>query len=53
MLGYLNNEKVTQEAIDAEGWLHTGDLDKLDADGYVFVIGRIKELICTKTRHAR
>ena len=45
MLGYLNNEQATQETIDHEGWLHSGDLGKLDADGYVFVTGRIKELI--------
>nr|CAA6828448.1 MAG: Acyl-CoA synthetase (AMP-forming)/AMP-acid ligase II [uncultured Thiotrichaceae bacterium] len=45
MLGYLNNEQATQDTMDAEGWLHTGDLGKLDKDGYVFVTGRIKELI--------
>lgn len=45
MLGYLNNTQATQDTMDAEGWLHSGDLGKLDADGYVFVTGRIKELI--------
>ena len=45
MVGYLDNEQATTEAIDAESWLHTGDLGKIDADGYVFVTGRIKELI--------
>ncbi|MEM7216338.1 MAG: AMP-binding protein [Pseudomonadota bacterium] len=42
---YLKNEAATREAITADGWLRTGDLGKIDQDGYVFVTGRLKELI--------
>lgn len=43
--GYLNNVKVTQETFDNEGWLHTGDIGYFDADGHMFITGRLKELI--------
>jgi fatty-acyl-CoA synthase len=45
MLGYWNNEDATQEAIDAAGWIHTGDLAVMRGDGYVKIVGRIKDLI--------
>jgi fatty-acyl-CoA synthase len=45
MKGYYNNPAATQAAIDADGWLHTGDEASIDADGYVRITGRIKDLI--------
>jgi acyl-CoA synthetase (AMP-forming)/AMP-acid ligase II len=45
MRGYLRDAAATAAAVDADGWLHTGDLGTKDDDGYVFVTGRLKELI--------
>ncbi|OMC29674.1 AMP-dependent synthetase [Mycobacterium sp. GA-1841] len=45
MAGYLNNEAATQETIDADGFLHTGDLAQVDSNGCVYVVDRLKELI--------
>jgi long-chain acyl-CoA synthetase len=47
--GYLNKPDKTAEAIDEEGWLHTGDLAEIDSHGYVKIIGRKKELIITSS----
>jgi len=45
MLGYWNDEKRTAEAITPEGWMRTGDLATMDAQGYVNVVGRIKDMV--------
>ncbi|GAC1420723.1 MAG: acyl--CoA ligase [Burkholderiaceae bacterium] len=45
MKGYYKNPQETAKTLTADGWLHTGDLGHLDADGFVFITGRIKELI--------
>jgi fatty-acyl-CoA synthase len=45
MLGYWNNPEATRQALDAAGWMHTGDLATLDEDGYVKIVGRIKDMI--------
>jgi len=45
MIGYWGNEQATREAIDAGGWMHTGDLATADEDGYVNIVGRIKDMI--------
>ncbi|HEX5744643.1 MAG TPA: AMP-binding protein [Archangium sp.] len=45
MLGYWNNPEATRTSIDAAGWMHTGDLATMDEDGYVKIVGRIKDMI--------
>ncbi len=45
MLGYWNNAKATAEAIDQARWMHTGDLATMDEEGYVNIVGRIKDMI--------
>ncbi len=45
MLGYWNNEAATRDAIDEARWMHTGDLATMDDDGYVNIVGRIKDMI--------
>ncbi len=45
MLGYYNNPQATAEAIDNEGWYHTGDLGIIDKDGFLFIKGRCKNML--------
>jgi fatty-acyl-CoA synthase len=45
MLGYWNNEAATREAIDTARWMHTGDLAVMDDDGYLNIVGRIKDMV--------
>ncbi|XP_047485125.1 4-coumarate--CoA ligase 1-like [Penaeus chinensis] len=48
MLGYVNDPKATAAALDAEGWLHTGDIGYFDEDNFLFITDRIKDLIKVK-----
>jgi fatty-acyl-CoA synthase len=45
MLGYWDEPEKTADVLDAAGWMHTGDLATMDADGYVNIVGRIKDLV--------
>ncbi|KNC97637.1 uncharacterized protein SPPG_07106 [Spizellomyces punctatus DAOM BR117] len=45
MKGYHNNDEATRNTIDAEGWLHTGDIAYADKNGFFFIVDRLKELI--------
>ena len=47
MLGYYGNEAATKETIEPDGWLHSGDLCKMDADGYFYIVDRKKDMILT------
>ena len=46
MLGYWQDEPATRKAIDAAGWMHTGDLATMDDEGYLKITGRLKDMIC-------
>jgi acyl-CoA synthetase (AMP-forming)/AMP-acid ligase II len=48
MLGYLNNAEATARTVMPDGWLRTGDLGRIDADGYLWILDRVKELIKVK-----
>ncbi|MBZ9737293.1 MULTISPECIES: AMP-binding protein [unclassified Mesorhizobium] len=45
MKGYWNDAEKTREAIDADGWMHTGDLATIDAEGYCNIVGRVKDMV--------
>ncbi len=45
MIGYWNDPERTADAIDADGWMHTGDLAVMDVEGYANIVGRIKDMI--------
>jgi fatty-acyl-CoA synthase len=45
MKGYWNDPERTAEAVDADGWMHTGDLATIDAQGYCNIVGRVKDML--------
>jgi fatty-acyl-CoA synthase len=45
MLGYWDDPAATRESVDAAGWMHSGDLATLDADGYCNIVGRVKDML--------
>ncbi|OEH80278.1 hypothetical protein cyc_01147 [Cyclospora cayetanensis] len=46
-MGYLSDDKATMEAVDPQGFLHSGDLGRVDEEGFLFITGRVKELLIT------
>jgi 4-coumarate--CoA ligase len=48
VMGYLDNDKATQETFDSQGWLHTGDVGYIDHEGFITITDRIKEMIKVK-----
>ena len=46
-MGYLWDEEKTREVVDEDGWVHSGDLGRIDEDGFFFVCGRMKEVLIT------
>ena len=45
MRGYWDDPERTAESIDGDGWMHTGDLARIDADGYCNIVGRVKDML--------
>jgi long-chain acyl-CoA synthetase len=45
MLGYYKNQEATYQAIDRDGWYHTGDLATMSSDGHIFIRGRLKNML--------
>jgi len=50
MLGYWNDPNATREAVDRARWMHTGDLAEMREDGYVNIVGRIKDMVIRGAR---
>jgi long-chain-fatty-acid--CoA ligase ACSBG len=46
-MGYLHQPQLTKEAIDSQGWFYSGDMGRLDKEGYLWVSGRLKEILVT------
>ena len=47
MQGYFGNDNATKETIEADGWMHTGDIARMDVDGYIWMVDRKKDMILT------
>ena len=45
MKGYHNQPELTSQVVEPDGWLHTGDIAKIDKDGHIYITGRIKNMI--------
>jgi long-chain acyl-CoA synthetase len=47
MQGYYGNEKATKETLEPDGWLHSGDIARMDGEGYIYIVDRKKDMIIT------